>query len=109
MIAELTAFAELSKNLISLVKDVSSILPDGSEKESIERQLKAAERELKIAEASTAKELGYELCQCTFPPQIMLFTGKEKTYKCPSCGHEVNKSLVAMVSTVKRSDYFNDF
>lgn len=102
MIAELTAFAELSKRLISLVKEVSDALPDGARRENIERELKLAERELALAEASTARELGYELCQCTFPPQIMLFTGKGRTFKCPNCKHEVDKSMAVQFYTNPR-------
>lgn len=92
MIAELTALLDLAKRLIALVKDVSEALPNGAEKQDVEKQLDAAKRDLELTESSTAKDLGYELCQCTFPPKIMLFTGNKNIFKCPACGNKVDKS-----------------
>lgn len=43
----------------------------------------------KIAEVIVAKELGYQICKCTWPPQIATLIDcenyKEK-FKCQKCG-----------------------
>ena len=46
---------------------------------------------LSLAEAKLAKELGYELCLCTFPPSVMLWRQPEKAHVCPACGREVSR------------------
>ena len=79
---------DMFKASIGLVKDAKDLLPDGTKKEAITKSLEEAERTAKLAEAQIAKSLGYHLCQCTFPPQIMLSIGYQGTYekfKCPGC------------------------
>ncbi|GEM77006.1 hypothetical protein [Vibrio sagamiensis] len=42
-----------------------------------------------MAEAQIAQALGYQLCKCTFPPQIMLSVGYrdfEEAFECKLCG-----------------------
>ncbi|MBI3813859.1 MAG: hypothetical protein HY279_05255 [Nitrospinae bacterium] len=79
----------LLKNAIGLVKDAKDLLPAGNEKTVITQTLEEAEKAAKLAEVQIAKSLGYNLCQCTFPPQIMLSIGYEvysERFKCPNCG-----------------------
>lgn len=75
---------------IGLAKKAKDLLPDGSVRKSVEQSLEAAERDSKLAEAQMAKGLGHRLCQCTFPPQIMLKTGYSRAhgdhFQCPR-GH----------------------
>jgi hypothetical protein len=75
---------------IGLAKKAKDLLPDGAEKKSVEQSLEAAERSSKLAEAQIAQALGHRLCQCTFPPQIMLKTGSSRAhgdhFQCPN-GH----------------------
>jgi len=85
----------LFRDAIELAKDVKSTLPDGEKKRAIEEGLDKAELSSKIAEAQVARALGYSLCKCTFPPQIMLSQGMRPTayleaecVKCPKCGFE---------------------
>jgi hypothetical protein len=61
-----------------------SLLPLG-------KKIKAAEEALKRADVALAQKLGFKLCDCTFPPQIMLWHEKEKVTKCPrtECGHTI--------------------
>ena len=59
---------------IQLAREAKKGLPEGPEKKSVEQSLEAAERSSKLAQAQIAQALGYELCKCTFPPQIMLKT-----------------------------------
>ena len=78
--------------IVSL-KQAKDLLPDSPKKDDATEALQQAERQLKIAEAQAAKGLGYQLCQCTFPPQIMLFTGDEDHFRCPECGHEIDTGV----------------
>jgi predicted nucleic-acid-binding Zn-ribbon protein len=43
-----------------------------------------ARENLDIAKADAAKSLGHVLCQCTFPPQIMLWSETCKAHVCPN-------------------------
>ncbi len=87
----------LFSEAIGLVRNVQDTLPDSEEKESIEKSLVEASKAAKLAEAQIANVLGYKLCKCTFPPQIMLSQGYKETnyshkeeFVCPKC----NKSSI---------------
>lgn len=85
---DITLFTEavtLAKSAISLLRGAKDLLPDSKEKEEATRLLGIAEREFKISEAKAASELGYEICRCTWPPQIMIETEKEYIVQCPQC------------------------
>lgn len=79
---------DLFKYAIGLAKDAKDLLPDGEKKTTIKRSLEEAEKAVKLSEVQIAKNLGYKLCQYTFPPQIMLSIGYEEymeRFKCPKC------------------------
>lgn len=83
---------------IGLIKKTKDLLPDSNEKDIISKSLEEADKASKLAESQIALALGFKLCQCTFPPQIMLSHGyKEMTYDhveeyiCPNC----NKSSIS--------------
>ena len=75
---------------IGLAKKAKELLPEGADKNSVEQSLKEAEKKSKLAETHIAQALGHRLCQCTFPPQIMLKTGYSRAhgdhFQCPR-GH----------------------
>ena len=82
----------LFSEAIGLVRNVQDTLPDSEEKESIVKSLAEADKAVKLAEAQIANALGYQLCKCTFPPQIMLSQGYKETnyshkeeFVCPKC------------------------
>lgn len=84
---------KMFKEIIDLVKNVKDLLPDGEKKTLIVQRLDEIEKKTKEAEAQIAKNLGYKLCQCTFPPQIMLSIGYQgsssissiEKFQCPRC------------------------
>jgi hypothetical protein len=86
------------KSALGLVKSATDMLPDGQEKEATEQALIEAEGAFDIAKASAAKEFGYHLCKCTFPPQIML-EQPEGYSKCSLCGKEVGHDTTATIET----------
>lgn len=79
-------------SLVSTIKSVIDMLPK-KEKEAASRQLAEVEEKFQIAQTQIAKELGYELCRCTWPPQIMLRAGEAEygeKFRCPACGRLVS-------------------
>ncbi|MGD0267143.1 MAG: hypothetical protein ABSD47_19670 [Candidatus Methylomirabilota bacterium] len=78
----------LLTSAVSLAREAKELLPDDDKKKSMEEKLDAAEKATKTAEARIAQSLGYQLCKCTFPPQIMLSAGNRENYeefRCPAC------------------------
>ena len=68
-------------------------MPDSKNKDVISQSLDNADKAIKLAEVQVAQALGYQLCMCTFPPQIMLSKGykehnyhNEEEFICSNCG-----------------------
>jgi hypothetical protein len=91
MLAEITSILGIARAAIDIGKEAKELLPEGQDKSNIETRLVKTEKELAIAEAETAKELGYDICKCTFPPQIMLFNKDSGASQCPNCNHKISK------------------
>jgi hypothetical protein len=83
MVAEIASALALGKSALDILKQVKDLLPEGAKKEEATAKLIEAETKLKESQAKTAKELGYKLCQCTFPPSIVLLKAGE--LRCPEC------------------------
>lgn len=82
---------EMFKTAIGIAKDAKDLLPESAQKTTLTSSLSAAERTAAIAEAQIAQSFGYRLCQCTFPPQVMLSKGYEshrEVFVCPKCNRE---------------------
>src|SRR5215207_6806845 len=62
---------------LGLFKEAYSALPKGEKRDEIEQKIKAAEASLARSDAALAKQLWYQLCDCTWPPQIMLWRQAE--------------------------------
>jgi hypothetical protein len=61
-------------------------LPKGQKSDEATQQIEKAEQALKKSEAEFAKGLGFRLCRCTWPPQIMLWDKDRRKNVCPACG-----------------------
>jgi hypothetical protein len=87
---EASAWITAGKSALDLVKAAKNFLPKGPEKEAITAKIAEAEDALNRSDAKLAKELGYRLCQCTFPPQIMLWKESQGDFVCqnPECGRK---------------------
>lgn len=72
---------------LGAVRDAKAML-SSVQQEAVDDTLDRANCAASLAEAQMAKALGYPLCECTFPPQIMLLVatthGRER--RCPTCG-----------------------
>jgi len=81
---------------VQLVKDARSIYREwnatkGGAPEELERKLEQAEQQFRLAEVAAARDLGYRLCRCAFPPQVMTVTRVDddgEYWQCRKCGRE---------------------
>lgn len=70
-----------SAAVLSILKQAADLLPKGNKKcEQLDQAVARAEEALRRNESAIAKELGFHLCKCTFPPQIMLWREKEAAF-----------------------------
>src|SRR5207237_9425043 len=79
---DIAEYIPASKDTLDLVRAAWSLLPKGEKRSEAEHKLHAAEEALKRSDAALAQKLGYQLCQCTFPPQIMLWKETQKHAAC---------------------------
>jgi hypothetical protein len=83
---DLMPYLTAAKTALDIIKGIRSELPKGPAADKFEQQIEQAESALKISEAELAKNLGFKLCQCRFPPPIMLWNAAERSNICPVCG-----------------------
>lgn len=86
------AMIEALRGMLALGKEVKDALPEGPKKVAFERALQEFDASAATVKLELAKKWGYPLCNCTFPPQIMLRTGRDayngsrwNVYTCPGC------------------------
>ena len=60
------------RGVLELLKDVSTTLPKDAIGRSVEKRIQEVEHALQLANAEMGESLGYPLCRCTWPPQIMV-------------------------------------
>lgn len=80
-----TEYLTSAKAALDVVKGVQGILPK-DKADKAEAEIKKAEAALKNGQAELAKKLGFRLCRCEFPPQIMLWKADIRKNVCPACG-----------------------
>jgi hypothetical protein len=88
---DIAQYIHSAKDIIDLLKAAGGLLPKSEKRTEVEQKIAAAEDALKRADAALAQKLGFRLCQCTYPPQIMLWREREKITKCPNpeCGRTI--------------------
>lgn len=86
VIDQFAAFLSASKTALDLFKGIRDELPKHVQSEAITTEINKAETALDTARAEAAKALGYRLCHCTFPPQVMLWDNQRKKNVC-RCGN----------------------
>jgi hypothetical protein len=87
-VIDLEGWLTAAKDGMALLKAAAAVLPKGEKRAEIESKLDAAASAMARSDAKLAKELGGKLCDCTFPPQIMLWKESQKAHVCPNpaCG-----------------------
>jgi hypothetical protein len=93
--ADIQGWVGLAKNSLDLLKSAAGMLPKGEKRAEIESKINVAEEALKRSDAKLAHDLGLKLCDCTFPPQIMLWKEPKKAHVCPNpaCGREIKPGM----------------
>ncbi|HKH80278.1 MAG TPA: hypothetical protein VKA03_01450 [Methylovirgula sp.] len=92
---DIKGWVDAAKDTISLLTAAKNALPKGEHRDDVEEKLHQAEESIKRADARLAKELGLKLCDCEFPPNVMLWRETEQTHVCPHCGRRRNKPIVS--------------
>jgi hypothetical protein len=102
---DLKDYVSMMKDAVDLFKSAYTVLPKGAQRDEIEKRVLAADALLKRSDARLARDLGYVLCKCTFPPTPMLWQEKEQAYICQNqeCGHRIEKDRSKESAT---SEYF---
>jgi hypothetical protein len=85
---DVSGWVTAAKGALDLMRSSWQLLPRGDKKDELEANVRKAEEALQISSVSLAKSLGYKLCKCTFPPQIMLWNKEKRTNICSLCGNE---------------------
>jgi predicted RNA-binding Zn-ribbon protein involved in translation (DUF1610 family) len=85
----------LLKEAIGLVHSANDQLPAGESQKAIQQKVEEAERLIQVGHATVGESLGFQLCHCTWPPQVMASSGySEETqveqFTCPNCGKSVS-------------------
>ncbi len=83
---------DLFRTAIGLAKDSKELLSDPGKQAAFTKGLDEADKASRLAEVQIAQALGYHLCQCTFPPQVMLSSGRSEKgrelFMCSRCGKQ---------------------
>jgi hypothetical protein len=77
------------KSGLDLLRSAWRLLPKGAKKDRIARKLEEAELHLELSNAKLARDLGFPLCRCQFPPKPMLWNNARRVFVCQNvaCGN----------------------
>ncbi len=92
---EVKGWVDVARGTVDLLRSAAAALPNGDEKTVVEAKIPEAENALKRSDAKLARELGLKLCDCTFPPNVMLWKETERAHVCPNeqCGRRKFQSF----------------
>jgi hypothetical protein len=82
-----SAYFSAAKSALDIIKGIRAEFPKGPEADKAQQRIEEAESALNTSKAELAKSLGFKLCKCTFPPQIMLWRVAERANICQACGN----------------------
>jgi hypothetical protein len=91
-----------AKTALGVLKAARGLLPSGPSRAELDANIGRAEDALARSDAALAKQLGYQLCHCRFPPQIMLWREAEGVLACPDsgCGRTLRPARAAAAKPV---------
>jgi hypothetical protein len=88
-----------------ILKSLYPLLPTQN-RDEVEARVEAAENAFQHSNVALAKAMGYKICECTLPGQIMLWQERQQAHVCPraECGHKIEKPKppTATFGTVSR-------
>ena len=82
----ISEWASTAKGVLDVMKSAASMLPQGENRDEVDRKIQQAQEMLARADAKLAKDLGGHLCQCDWPFKIMRWQAARSAYVCPACG-----------------------
>jgi hypothetical protein len=85
---EWTGYLTAAKAALDIFKGLRAEIPKGSKADEVQAQIERAELALQNSKVELAKSLGFKLCKCHFPPEIMLWDNWKRTNVCGRCGNE---------------------
>lgn len=104
------------KSAVESLKAAKDPLPVGETKTAITQKIEEVEHAIQLANAEMGQSLGYKLCQCTWPPQVMRSLSYSEEFhteevKCPNCGnvlsmHRDSKPSEAVVKAFDPYDVY---
>jgi hypothetical protein len=103
-----TAYLSAAKTALDIFKGIRAEIPKGPKADEAQRQIERAEQALRGSEVELAKAFGYNLCQCTFPPSVMLWSEKQQAHLCPNpnCRCRIERPKPVRVAWA-REKFFN--
>ncbi len=74
--------------ILDLMRATRALLPKARDRDPIAQRLDEATQALKLSNAKRARDLGYPLCRCAFPPKPMPWDNAQRAFACrePGCG-----------------------
>jgi hypothetical protein len=94
--SDVKGWIDAAKAAMTLLNTAKDALPRGKQRDEVEAALHQAERSMKAADAKLAKELGLRLCDCEFPPNVMLWREGERAHVCPKCGRRRERPAIGV-------------
>ncbi len=88
---EIKVYFSAASQVLSIFKQAKDLLPESKEKDEASKALVKAESSFKAAEAQFAQSMGFELCQCAWPPNIMILKHEHDEYQCKECGNAITR------------------
>jgi len=92
--SDISAWLDASKTAVELLKAAYPLIPKGEKRDEIEAKVRMAEDILRKSDAKLAKDLGFHLCQCRFPPTPMLWDKDKQLFTCPVDGNTLTQRQV---------------
>ncbi|MEX2493004.1 MAG: hypothetical protein WD425_14730 [Nitrospirales bacterium] len=85
------------KEAVYLLKSATDQLPPGDTQQAIHEKIEEAERAIQLGHAEMGESLGFQLCHCTWPAQVMASTRYTKEtqveqFTCPNCKKSLSLS-----------------
>ena len=83
---DLTQYFVEGKAAIDLLKAAWGLLPKGDNADKAKAEIDKAEASLIASQAQIAQAMGFRICRCKYPPEIMLWDKDKRVSVCPACG-----------------------
>ncbi len=90
---------QLYQAALDEVKDLVRDLPEGDQRNEVEDKVRGLDDMLARSDAQLAKQLNMHLCDCPWPPKIMLWREREQAHVCPNpqCGRRRERPRATQV------------